>query len=158
MIAAFAPSSRPRRRAVLPLRIRSLVRRLPRVPSSAVVAIVLNLLLRRWLPAEVLRRLAERPFAIDVRDAGLSMAFRYSGRRFVPVPPAGGQDLRFVIQARHFEALAEPEGDPVQPFLDDVAVIGDQAIAAPVREAVRRIDVGRARRLLRRAARAAERA
>lgn len=158
MVAPLVPEPGPPRRAMLPLRIRTLVRHLPHVPSSAVVATVLNLLLRRRLPADVLERLARQPFVIEVSDAGLSMSFRYRERRFVPVPPEKGMALRFVIQARHFEALAAREGEPVPPFVDHVVVIGDPALAEPVREAVRSIDVGRARRLLRRAVRLAGRA
>lgn len=83
------PLAGVRRRAVLPRPIRTLVRKLPRVPSSAVVAAVLNLMVRRRLPVRVFEHLGDRPFSIEVRDADLVMAFRYSGRRFVPVPAAG---------------------------------------------------------------------
>ena len=94
------PLAGVRRRAVLPRPIRTLVRKLPRVPSSAVVAAVLNLMVRRRLPVRVFEHLGDRPFSIEVRDADLVMAFRYSGRRFVPVPAAGEvARVRLVLEA-----------------------------------------------------------
>jgi predicted lipid carrier protein YhbT len=143
-----------RRRAVLPSPIRSLVRSLPRVPSSAVVAAVLNLLVRRRLPVEVFEHLGERPFSIEVRDLDLVMAFRYSGHRFIPVPHAGEEPLRFRVNASDFATLAAPEGAPDDGlFLHDLVVVGDPDLAAEVHRALEGIDVARTRRILRRAVR-----
>ena len=147
-----------RRRPVMPRPIRTLVRKLPRVPSGAVVAAVLNLLVRRRLPLQVFERLGDRPFAIEVRDLDLVMAFRYSGRRFVPVPCAGEAALRVRVNASDFATLAAPEGDPDDGlFLHDLVVIGDPDIADDVHHALDGIDIPRARRILRRAVRIAER-
>jgi predicted lipid carrier protein YhbT len=145
------------RRATLPRPILSLVKNLPRVPSSAVVATMLNLVMRRRLSGEVLEALAERSFTIEVRDLDLTMAFRYGGRRFVPVPAVGEAALRFRVNAADFAALAAPEGDVQTQFLCDLVVVGDPKIAAGVREALAGIDIERTRRTLRRAARIAER-
>ena len=146
-----------RRRAVLPRPIRTLVRNLPRVPSSAVVAAMLNLLFRRRLPVTVFERLGERPFSIEVRDADLVMYFRYSGRRFVPVPYTGNAALRFRVNASDFATLAAPEDAPDTLFLHDLVVVGDPEIAAEVRRTLAGIDVARTRRILRRAVRWVER-
>lgn len=146
-----------RRRAVLPQPIRTLVGRLPRVPSSVVVAAVLNLMLRKRLPGEVFERLGGRPFSIDVRDMNLVMAFRCIGRRFVPVPHGGEVALRFRVNASDFATLAEPSDVADAHFLHDLAVEGDPGIAAEVRRALDEIDVVRTRRTLRRAVRRAER-
>jgi predicted lipid carrier protein YhbT len=146
-----------RRRPVLPRPIRTLVRKLPRVPSSAVVAAVLNLLLRKKLPVTVFERLGDRPFSIEVRDADLAMCFRYVDRRFVPVPPVPVEALRIRVNASDFASLAAPEEDPDTSFLHDLVVVGDPDIAAEVRDTLARIDVVRARRILRRAVRRLER-
>jgi predicted lipid carrier protein YhbT len=156
MNAPIMPRPGSRRRSLQPAMpgpIRSLVRRLPRVPSSAVVAAVLNLTLRRGLAADVLERLAERPFTIVVRDMGLVMAFRYSERRFIPVPYQGPAALSFRVDAADFASLAAPEDDPDTRFLHDLVVVGDPEIASSVRETLKGLDVVRTRRLLRRAVR-----
>lgn len=142
-----------KRRPVLPHAIRTMVRSLPRVPSSAVVAAVLNLMVRRRLPLEVFERLGERPFSIEIRDADLVMAFRYSGRRFVPVPHAGEEALRFRVNASDFATLAARDDAPDELFLHDLVVIGEPDIAAQVRKVLAGIDVARTRRILRRAVR-----
>jgi predicted lipid carrier protein YhbT len=147
-----------KRRAVLPQPIRTLVRRLPHVPSSAVVAAVLNLMVRRRLPVTVFEHLGDRPFSIEVRDADLVMAFRYSGRRFVPVPAAGEAALRFRVNASDFATLAAPEDAPDDGrFLHDLVVVGDPDIAQEVHRALEGIDIVRTRRILRRALRMAQR-
>ena len=146
-----------RRRSALPRPIRSLVRGFPRVPSSAIVAAALNLLLRKRLPATVFERLGERPFSIEVRDADLAMCFRYRDGRFVPVPPAPADVLRFRVNAADFAAFAAPEDDPDTDFLHDLVVVGDPEITAAVRKVLADLDVTRARRILRRAARRIER-
>jgi len=146
-----------RRRAVLPRPIRTLVRHLPRVPSAAVVATVLNLLVRKRLPMAVFEHLGVRPFSIEVRDMDLVMDFRYMGKRFVPVPHAREAALRFRVNASDFATLAAPDDAPDELFLHDLVVIGDPGIAEEVHHALEGIDVARTRRILRRAVRMAER-
>jgi len=154
MNAPLMPLRGVKRRAVLPPPIRSLVRKLPHVPSSAVVAAVLNLLVRKRLPVRVFEHLGERPFSIEVRDLDLVMAFRFSERRFVPVPHAGEEPLRFRVNASDFATLAAPEEAPDDGlFLHDLVVVGDPDIAAEVHKALEGIDVVRTRRILRRAVR-----
>jgi predicted lipid carrier protein YhbT len=158
MNGPIMPLAGVRRRAALPRPIRTLVRKLPRVPSSAVVAAVLNLMVRRRLPVRVFEHLGDRPFSIEVRDADLVMAFRYSGRRFVPVPTAGEAALRFRVNASDFATLAAPEDEPDDGrFLHDLVVVGDPEIAGEVHDALEGIDVHRTRRILRRALRMAQR-
>ncbi len=142
-----------RRRPVLPHPIRTLVRKLPRVPSAAVVAAVLNLLVRKRLPVTVFEHLGERPFSIEVRDIDLVMDFRYAGRRFVPVPHAGEAALRIRLNASDFATLAAPDDAPDELFLHDLVVVGDPDIAAEVQKVLEGIDVARTRRILRRAVR-----
>lgn len=158
MNAPIMPTAGMRRRKALPRPIRQLVRRLPRVPSSAVVAAVLNLTLRRKLPPETLEKLGDRLFFIEVRDAELVMAFRYRHPRFFPVPPVGEPALRFRVNAADFTALAEPQDLPEGLFLHDLVVVGDPEIAASVRDTLARLDVTHARKLLARAVRHVERA
>jgi predicted lipid carrier protein YhbT len=121
------------------------------------VAAVLNLLLRKKLPVTVFERLGDRPFSIEVRDMDLAMCFRYVDRRFVPLPPVRVEALRFRVNASDFASLAAPEEDPDTGFLHDLVVVGDPDIAAEVRSTLARIDVARARRILRRAVRRVER-
>lgn len=146
-----------RRRAVLPPPIRKLVRNFPHVPSAAVVAAVLNLLVRKRLPVTVFEHLGDRAFSIEVRDLDLEMDFRYRSRRFVPVPRGGEAALRFRVNASDFATLAAPEGAPDEGFLHDLVVIGDPDIAEEVHQALDGIDVNRTRRILRRAVRLVER-
>lgn len=153
MNAPIMPPPGMRRRAALPRPIRTLVRKLPRVPSSAVVAAVLNLLVRKRLPVEVFERLGERPFSIEVRDQDLVMAFRYRGRRFIPVPAAGEMALRFRLNASDFATLAAADEAPWSGFLHDLVVVGEPDLSEKVHEVLRELDVARARRILRRAVR-----
>ena len=147
-----------RRRPAMPRPIRSLVRKHPRVPSAAVVAAVLNLMVRRRLPLRVFEHLGERPFSVEVRDLDLVMAFRYRSRRFMPVPHAGEEALRIRVNASDFATLAAPQDAPDDGlFLHDLVVIGDPDVAREVHRALDGIDVQRTRRILRRAVRIAER-
>lgn len=157
MNAPIMPTAAMRRRKALPRPIRQLVRRLPHVPSSAVVAAMLNLTLRRRLPPETLAALGDRLFFIEVRDAELTMAFRYQHPRFFPVPPVGEPALRFRVNASDFTALAEPQEQPEGLFLNDLVVVGDPEIATAVRETLARLDVTHARKLLARMVRHVER-
>jgi predicted lipid carrier protein YhbT len=157
MSGTIMPLHGVRRRAVLPQPIRTLVRKLPRVPSSVVVAAVLDLLLRKRLPEAVFERLGDRPFSIEVRDIDLVMDFRHVGRRFLPVSHAGEAALRFCVNASDFATLAATEDAPGANFLHDLVVVGDPGIAAEVRRALEGLDVVRTRRILRRAMRRAER-
>jgi len=145
------------RRPAMPRPIRALVRRLPHVPSSAVVAAVLNLTLRRRLSVEVLDRFSDRPFRIVVRDMGLVMAFRCVQGRFLPVAAVGTASLSFRVDAADFAALAAPEDGVDARFLRDLVVVGDPVIATEVRRAMAGLDVARTRRLLRRAVRHVQR-
>ena len=101
--------------------------------------------------------LGDRPFSIEVRDMDLVMAFRYSGRRFVPVPRAGESALRFRVNASDFATLAAKDDAPDALFLHDLVVVGNPDIAQEVHAALAGIDVVRTRRILRRAVRMAER-
>jgi predicted lipid carrier protein YhbT len=157
MNAPIMPTASMRRRKVLPRPIRQLVRRLPHVPSSAVVAAMLNLTLRRRLPRETLAQLEARVFFVEVRDADLVMAFKTSGRRFYPVPPVGEPALRFRVNASDFTVLAEPQERPDGLFLHDLVVVGDPQVAAAVRETLAGLDVTHARKLIARVVRHVER-
>ncbi len=158
MNAPLMPTALVRRRKPLPRPIRQMVRRLPHVPSAAVVAAVLNLTLRRQLPPETLAALGDRVFFIEVRDADLVMGFRYRERRFIPVPPVGDPALRFRVNASDFAALALPPEAPAERFLADLVVVGDPAVADSVRATLAALDVVHARKLLARVVRHVERA
>lgn len=157
MNAPIMPTAAMRRRKALPRPIRQLVRRLPHVPSSAVVAAMLNVTLRRKLPPETLAKLGNRLFFIEVRDAELTMAFRYEHPRFFAVPPVGEPVLRFRVNASDCTALAEPQETPDGPFLHDLVVVGDPEIATAVRDTLARLDVTHARKLIARVVRHVER-
>lgn len=157
MNAPIMPTASMRRRKVLPRPIRQLVRRLPHLPSSAVLAAVLNLTLRRRLPRETIDQLEGRVFFVEVRDADLVMAFKTSNRRFIPVPPVGEPALRFRVNATDFTVLAEREDRPDGLFLHDLVVVGDPQVASAVRETLARLDVTHARELIARVVRRVER-
>ncbi len=141
-----------------PPSIRPLVRNLPHVPSAAVVATALDLLLRRRLSRLAFYRLGERRFAVSVPGMGLDMAFRRRGRRFVPVAGGpGATALRVRLETGALDTLAAPPGSPPGDLLRAISVAGDPVVAHELREAIAALDVDHARRLLRRAARWARR-
>ena len=142
-----------KRRAALPQPIRTLVDGLPRVPLAAVVAAALNLTIRRRLPAAVFDQFGERQFSIELRDLDLVMAFRCRGHRFFPASHAGEAALRVRLNAAALATLAQPDEVPVEPFLNDLEIVGDPGLAPAFRRALTGIDVLRARRILRRTAR-----
>jgi len=137
-----AAASAPRK---LPVPVRAVGRRLPRLPASIAFATALNLTLRRKFPADVLDRLEGHTFAIVVEDAGVELLFRVRARRFVPVAQAAEPVL-----------LAAREADPDTLFFNRRLVVeGDTEIALLVKNTLDTIDIPRTRGILRRVLRAA---
>ncbi len=157
MNAPLHPVAALGRRKALPRPFRRVARKLPHVPSSAVVAAMLNLLLRRRLPREALERLGERIFFIEAQDAGLLMAFRCRDGRFYPAPPFEVPALRIRVNAADFVTFVDEREAPAGFRIDASGVAGDPVLATAVREALARLDVARTRKLVARVVRHVER-
>ena len=92
--------------------IASVLRRLPAWPPSFVLATALNKFLAPQLPQDVREQLAQRKLRIEVRDAGLTLDFTWTGQRFAPLPKQAATDLTIAATAPDFVRLARREEDP----------------------------------------------
>jgi predicted lipid carrier protein YhbT len=118
--------------------------------ASLALASVLNVFLRRRLPAELFERLAGEEVAIEVLRPALRASFRVKGRHFVPVRPGTSPCLRFRATARDFAMLAAGEADADMLFFNRRLVLeGDTEAALLVKNALDCIEAPRTRAILR---------
>jgi predicted lipid carrier protein YhbT len=103
------PTSPP---IVLPPAVAAFSARLPAWPGSALLSAALNLGLAPQLPADVAERLRDKRLRIQVRDAGLSFDFSWTGTAFVPRPRFAETDLCISASAHDFWLLAQRRQDP----------------------------------------------
>jgi predicted lipid carrier protein YhbT len=92
--------------------VAAVLRRLPSWPSSFALATALNKFLAPQLPEDVRRQLAQRRLRIEVRDAGLTLDFTWTGERFAALPKQAEADLTIAATAPDFMRLARREEDP----------------------------------------------
>lgn len=91
---------------------------LPQWPPTLALVSALNLALDRLLPRAPLEMLAGKCFAIRVKDAGMTLRFRYDGRFFHPLFSSGPLDLTISARLRDFLALLMREEDPDTLFFN----------------------------------------
>lgn len=97
----------------LPAPLARLGARLPALPPTQALTILLNLAPARLLPRDNLVPLHGKRIEIRVRDAGLALAFTLGPRGFRPLSAKGAAaDLSLTASARDFLALALREEDP----------------------------------------------
>jgi O2-independent ubiquinone biosynthesis accessory factor UbiT len=92
--------------------VAAVLRRLPSWPPSFALATALNKFLAPQLPQDVRRQLAQRRLRIEVRDAGLTLDFTWTGERFAALPKQTAADLTIAATAPDFMRLARREEDP----------------------------------------------
>jgi predicted lipid carrier protein YhbT len=92
--------------------VAAVLRRLPSWPPSFVMAAGLNAVLAPQLPQDVRDALRTRKLRIEVRDAGVSLDFTWTGRRFAALARQATTDLTISATAPDFLRLARREEDP----------------------------------------------
>jgi predicted lipid carrier protein YhbT len=92
--------------------VAAVLRRLPAWPPSFALATALNKFLAPQLPQDVRQQLAQRRLRIEVRDAGLTLDFTWTGQRFAALPKQDAADLTIAATAPDFVKLARREEDP----------------------------------------------
>ena len=132
------------------------VRRMAALPASAVLVSALDVVLWPKLPADVRAKLAGKRVELAVTDWGATFAFAVRRRGFVPRPGLRPADLRIAARARDFGALAcgEEDADTLY-FARRLVVEGDTETALMVKNTLDGLEVGVARKLLRRVHRVA---
>jgi predicted lipid carrier protein YhbT len=126
---------------LLPAPLAKLIGRLPQWPHSAALSAALNLALLPGLDAETRRRLANRPLAFEVQDAGIDCRVCLTSIGFLPVarrcPPA----VTIRASARDFWRLARRVEDPDTLFFARRLVIeGDTELGLSLKNALDAID------------------
>lgn len=122
---------------LLPAPVGALLARLPAYPGSALLAGLLNRLLRPHLPADVLAILANRGLRIAVRDARLQFDFSCVSSRFVARPAGQVSDLTISASAHDFLRLAQRQEDPDTLFFSRrLSMQGDTELGLVVKNAL----------------------
>jgi predicted lipid carrier protein YhbT len=88
------------------------LQRLPAFPGNVLLAIGLNAVLARHLPADVAQRMEGRSFRIHVKDARLAFDFGWRRGRFVPLARQARPDLVISATGADFVRMARREEDP----------------------------------------------
>ena len=117
--------------------------------ASLALTTVLNVFLRKKLPAEIFERLQGREVSFDVKQPSLRVSFRIEKDHFVPVRPTAHPYLRFRASARDFARIAAREEDADTLFFNRRLVVeGDTEAALLVKNTLDAIEAPRARALL----------
>jgi predicted lipid carrier protein YhbT len=125
----------------LPALIARVGARLPQLPPTLALVSALNLGLGRIVSRETLEPLAGRAFAIRVLDAGLTLRFKYDGRRFQPLFGTAAVALTVSARLRDFIALLTREEDPDALFFNRRLLMeGDTELGLLVKNTVDGID------------------
>lgn len=126
----------------LPARLGRLGARLPQLPPTLLLIAALNLALDRILPRQPLVPLVGKRLALRITDAGLTLRFKLSGRRFVPVFDASAADVTISARIRDFLALALREEDPDTLFFNRRLLMeGDTELGLLVKNTLDAIDL-----------------
>jgi len=102
----------------LPPFVRFVCTRLPAFPPAVACAMALTVAAPRILGVDALAELDGKAFRITVRDAGVSVAFRLHGVRFVPLSPTAGVDVTFTATAADLLRMATRRSDPDTLFFE----------------------------------------
>jgi predicted lipid carrier protein YhbT len=126
---------------LLPAPLAKLIGRLPQWPHSAALSAALNLALLPGMDAETRRRLANRPLAFEVQDAGIDCRVCLTSIGFLPIarrcPPA----VAIRANARDFWRLARRIEDPDTLFFARrLAIEGDTELGLCLKNALDAID------------------
>lgn len=117
--------------------------RLPQLPPALALVTALNLGLDRLVAREILVPLTGHAFAIRVRDAGLTLRFRYDGRRFHLAFGAAPVALTVSARLRDFIALLAREEDADTLFFNRRLLMeGDTELGLLVKNTLDGIDFG----------------
>lgn len=132
------PSGKP---SLIPAPLAALISRLPQWPHSAALAAALNVAVLPVLDAETRRRLADRPVAIQILDAGVDCRVCLKAIGFVPLmrrhPPA----VSIRASAADFYRLARRTEDPDTLFFARRLIIeGDTELGLCLKNALDAID------------------
>ena len=126
-----------------------LLGRLPH-PGSAALATLLNLALRRELPADAYLQMVGRRVEIAVMDWGMRLRFRVMPDRFSPLGQGATMDLSITATARDFALLASGEEDPDTLYFDRrVVVEGDTELALLIKNTLDALAAPKMRKLIR---------
>ncbi|MEO8102514.1 MAG: SCP2 sterol-binding domain-containing protein [Betaproteobacteria bacterium] len=119
-------------------------------PGSAMFAAVLNVSLRRDLPADVYQQLIGRRVDIAVSDWGLHFRVGITPSRFAPLPHCSTTDLSITATARDFGLLASGDEDPDTLYFERrVIVEGDTELALLIKNTLDALPAPKVRGLLR---------
>lgn len=136
--------------------VKGRLRRAAALPVTAGLVGVLDLVLWPKLPRDVRERLAGHRVELVVRDRGLRLAFAVTARGFVPRPGLKPAQLTISAAARDFAALAAGDEDADTLYFSRRLVVeGDTETALMVKNAMDALEVGGARKAIRRAHRIA---
>lgn len=127
---------------LIPVPLAKLIARLPQWPHSAALSAALNVILLPRLDAETRRRLANRPLAFQVRDAGIDCRLCLGSIGFLPAarhrPPA----VIIRASALDFWRLARRLEDPDTLFFARRLVIeGDTELGLCLKNALDAVDL-----------------
>lgn len=146
---SFTPSRMPPRMPPLRRPFSRLLSRLPH-PGSAAFAAILNVSLRRDLPADVYQQLIGRQVEIAVSDWGVHLRLGVNAGRFAPLGQNAGMDLTITATARDFGLLASGEEDPDTLYFDRrVIVEGDTELALLIKNTLDALPAPKLRKLIR---------
>lgn len=119
-------------------------------PGSAVFAALLNVGLRRDLPADVYLQLTGRCVEIAVSDWAMRFRFTISPDRFVPLASSAAVELSITAAARDFVLLASGEEDSdTLYFARRVVVEGDTELALLIKNTLDALPAPKMRKLIR---------
>jgi predicted lipid carrier protein YhbT len=136
MNGRFEPPQGP-----LPAPLANLIGRLPQWPHSAALSAALNLALLPVMDAETRRRLADRPLAFEVQDAGIDCRVRLTSIGFLPMARRCPPVVVIRASARDFWRLARRIEDPDTLFFARRLVIeGDTELGLSLKNALDAID------------------
>jgi predicted lipid carrier protein YhbT len=102
----------------LPAFVRFVCARLPAFPPAIGCALALTALAPRILGRDALAEIDGKSFRIAVRDAGVGVAFRLHGTRFVPLSPRACVDVTFTAAAVDLVRMAARRSDPDTLFFE----------------------------------------
>lgn len=127
--------------SLIPAPLADLIARLPQWPHSAALAAALNLLVLRTLDGETRRRLARRPLAFQVLDAGIDCRVCLAAIGFVPLSRRAPPAVSIRASAADFWRLARRSEDPDALFFARRLVIeGDTELGLVLKNALDAID------------------
>jgi O2-independent ubiquinone biosynthesis accessory factor UbiT len=103
---------------VLPKIVRAIGERLPSLPASVALSLLLTAVAPRLFARAALSALDGKSFRILASDAGVSVAFRVRATKFEPLPGAGSADVTIGACVADLVLLATRRADPDTLFFE----------------------------------------